>query len=378
MDNLTTPNITIAYDAKRAFLNYRGLGNYCRNLFGQMSKYYGEHKYLLCTPKDTQLYPWLGNTPFERVMPTGLWLLTPSLWRRHGIPQSLKERNIDIFHGLSQELPVGIEKLGCKTIVTMHDAIFMRYPELYSATYRLSFIRRNQSACKRADLIVAISEQTKRDYIDFFGVEENRIRVVYQGCNDIYWQPIPEWQLQDVSQQHKLPSSYILSVGALEERKNHIRLIKSIASAKIDLPLVLVGKGNDKRIHTLYNTAKQYGVRLYILTDVQLEHLPAIYHLASVFAYPSVFEGFGIPILEAARCKTPIVTSTGTCFEEIVKEGAMYASPFDVDAIGDAIKTTLTDKKQTSKRITIALAETEKFHAENIAREMMNTYTSLL
>lgn len=378
MEQTQGKRLTIAYDAKRAFLNYRGLGNYCRNLFMQMARYYGENSYCLCTPKDKGLYPRLLQPPFERILPVALWKMAPSIWRRYGIPYALKDKYIDIYHGLSQELPEGIEKVGCKTIVTMHDAIFLRYPHLYSPTYRYSFIKRNQSACRRADCIIAISEQTKLDYIRFFNVEPDRIRVVYQGCNDLYWQPVSPAQMATVREKYNLPSDYILSVGALEERKNHLRLIQAVAAGHINLPLVLVGRGKESFKHQLYDTAKQYGVSLFLIENAQTEDLPAIYRQASVFAYISLFEGFGIPILEAARSQTPIVAATGTCFEEIAAEGALYAAPTDIEAIGDALNRTLQDTEKTTERIKLATANTEKFRAENIAYNMMQTYYSLL
>ena len=375
---LNHEDIVIAYDAKRAFLNQRGLGNYSRTLLAQMKHFYGHNRYILCTPEDKHLYPWLSEAPFEKVMPQGLWQLAPSVWRRFGIAPALKSQHIDIYHGLSQELPEGIEHLGCKTIVTMHDAIFMRYPQLYSATYRASFIRRNQSACERADCIIAISEQTKKDFIEFFGVAENRIRVVYQGCNERYWQAIEPQEVAAVAARYQLPKDYILSVGAVEERKNYVRLIQAMAAASIDLPLVIVGRGNERQVRLLQETAKRYGVSLQLIDNARTEDLPAIYQQAAVFVYPSLFEGFGIPILEAARCQTPIVTSSGTCFEEIAGEGALYVPPTDEQAIGQAIRESLEKREETKQRVLTALAETEKFRAENIAQHLMQTYHETL
>lgn len=370
--------LTIAFDAKRAYLNYRGLGNYSRNLLAQLAHYDSEARYLLCTPQDKGLFPQLNREPFERIMPQGLWNLVPSVWRRMGIPAALRDKHVDIYHGLSQELPEGIERLGCKTVVTMHDAIFMRYPQLYSAAYRHSFIRRNESACRRADLIIAISEQTKRDFMSFFNVEEERIRVVYQGCNERYWLPVSEAQQHEVAETYQLPKAFVLSVGALEERKNQVRLIEAMADARIDLPLVLVGRGNAQQVQRLRQTAQQKGVQLQIIDNVRTEHLPAIYHAAAVFAYPSLFEGFGIPILEAARCGTPIVTGSGICFEEIAGKGALYVNPTDAGAIGEALRITLLNDCQTQQRVEQAKTNTEKFRAEKIAQSMMTAYSSLL
>jgi glycosyltransferase involved in cell wall biosynthesis len=147
-----------------------------------------------------------------------------------------------------------------------------------------------------------------------------------------------------------------------------------MAAAHIDLPLVIVGRGNERQAQLLRETATRYGVSLQLIENARTEDLPAIYRRASVFVYPSLFEGFGIPILEAARCQTPIVTSAGTCFEEIAGEGALYVSPTEEQAIGQAIRDTLDHREETSRRVLTALNNTEKFRAENIAHNMMQTY----
>jgi len=370
--------LTIAFDAKRAFLNYRGLGNYCRNLFRQLSTYYPNNRYLLLTPRDKGIYPELSQVPFEAITPHGLWSLTPSLWRRAGIPAALKNEKIAIYHGLSQELPLGVERLGCKTVVTMHDAIFLRYPELYSRTYVDLFTRKNREACEKADLIIAISEQTKQDYMSFFGVSEDRIRVVYQGCYEGFWEPVSKEQLSAATQRWDLPSQYILSVGALEPRKNALTLIDALQAAHVDFPLVLVGRGKEEYKVQLRERAQQAGITLILIEDATMQDLPALYRLASVFAYPSLFEGFGIPVLEAARSGVPVVASTGTCFEEIAGQGALYADPHDPEAIGQQIKRLIEDTSFAKKQVKTALMNTEHFRDEQIAKNMWNVYQELL
>jgi len=366
--------MTIAFDAKRAFLNYRGLGNYCRNLFRQLSTYYPDNHYLLLTPKDTTTYPWLHHAPLETITPKGLWQIAPSLWRQYGIPKALKEKEVDIYHGLSQELPRGIEQVNCKKIVTMHDAIFLRYPELYSKTYVELFTRKNQYACQHADLIIAISEQTKRDYIQFFHVDPARIRVVYQGCHEDFWKPVSQDKLSAVRQRWQLPEQYILSVGALEPRKNAVTIIQAIAAKKLNLPLVLVGRGKDDYKQMLKNRAHQLGVSLILIEDATMADLPAIYHQSSVFVYPSLFEGFGIPVLEAARSQVPIIASRGICFEEIAGDGAFYVEPTDAETMGQLIQQLLEDTTLAHQHMDSALINTEHFRDEQIAQQMWKIY----
>jgi glycosyltransferase involved in cell wall biosynthesis len=164
----------------------------------------------------------------------------------------------------------------------------------------------------------------------------------------------------------------------LEARKNHSRIIEALADAHIALPLVLVGKGNRAFRQQLIDTARRYSIDLRILDNAATQDLPAIYRMALVFVYPSLFEGFGIPILEAARCSTPIVASSGICFDEITADGALYADPLDVAAIGHAIHDTLYDSRQTAERVRKALNHTEKFRAQRIMNDMMDVYRSII
>lgn len=378
MDPTTTHPLNIAFDAKRAYLNYRGLGNYCRTLLGQLSALYPENTYWLCTPQDPGDYPWLNQAPFRKMAPSGLWKISPSLWRRVGITSALKDAKIDIYHGLSQELPAHIRRLHCRTVVTMHDAIYLRHPELYSPTYVWAFTQKNKQACKDADCIVAISEQTKRDYIDFFHVPEEKIRVIYQGCHPIFWEPASAEHDRQVIARYNLSSEYILSVGALEARKNALRILQGMAEAHIDLPLVLVGRGNPSYVQQLQRTAETLHIRLILIQNAQHQDLPSIYRKASVFVFPSLFEGFGIPILEAARCGVPVVASLGTCFEEICQEAALYVDPLRPDAIGNAIRRYLDDTPLRQQMSAQALVNTERFRQEKVAAEMMALYQSLV
>jgi len=225
----------IAFDAKRAFANRRGLGNYSRDVIRLMRTYAPENDYVLFGSPSDAYEPGAARV----VSPKGLWRCFPSLWRTCGCLNSLD--GIDIYHGLSGELPFGIHRKEVKTVVTVHDAIFMRYPELYSATYRWLFARKVQYACDHADLIIAISEQTKRDIIEFFHADERKIHVVYQGCNNRFREPVSEARLAAVRKQYRLPEQFILSVGAIEPRKNLKNLIEAMSMAHIDLPLVAVG-----------------------------------------------------------------------------------------------------------------------------------------
>ena len=180
----------IGFDAKRAFSNNTGLGNYSRDAIRILSDYFPDNKYFLYTPKNYN-NPRLSfiadrKNTFIRTPESLLDRALKTYWRSKSVVNDLFTNKIDIFHGLSNELPIAIENTSIKTVVTIHDLIFIRYPHLFKTIDRKIYYRKFKSACQRADKIIAVSEQTKRDIIDFFSISAYRISVVYQGCNTVF------------------------------------------------------------------------------------------------------------------------------------------------------------------------------------------------
>lgn len=365
------PNLTIAFDAKRAFLNNRGLGNYSRDVIRLLTTYAPEHTYLLCTPslnKERLSQSWFDPS-LHVVTPHGLWSLSPSLWRTKGVLGDVG--NADVYFGLSGELPYGIDRRPIRTVVTMHDAIFLRYPELYSPTYRWLFRRKVQYACDIADTVIAISEQTKRDLIEFFHTDERKIEVVYQGCSHIFRQPVSEEQVRAVKAKYQLPECYLLDVGAIEPRKNLKNLVLALATLPEykDIPLIAVG-GRTAYTAEVEQIARQLGINLRCLHSVAFADFPALYKGATVFCYPSVFEGFGIPILEAMCVGVPVLTSTGSCFAETGGEAALYADPLNVQEIGGQLQRVLADETLRQTMIAKGYAQARRFTDERVAENL--------
>ena len=156
---------------------------------------------------------------------------------------ALKNNHIQLYHGLTNELPLGIHKSGIKTVVSIHDLIFIRFPELYPYFDRKIYKSKFKYACKIADKIIAISQQTKSDIIKYFGIKEEKIEVIYQGCHPIFQKPLPTEELERIKQQYQLPEKYVLNVGTIEKRKNLLSLVKAIKPLE-DINLVIVGKKN--------------------------------------------------------------------------------------------------------------------------------------
>ncbi|HEY8402810.1 MAG TPA: glycosyltransferase family 1 protein [Cytophagaceae bacterium] len=371
--------LRIAFDAKRAFNNYSGLGNYNRYIIDSLRKFYPENQYLYYTPK-------LINKEYqdklkkeEVILPSSfLDSLFPSLWRTFRLLQEAAKAKADIFHGLSNELPLLDSNI--KKVVTIHDLIFLRYPELYSPIDRIIYNIKFKKACQMADVVIAISEQTKRDIVDFYNIPESKVRVVYQDCNSVYHQKLDSATLKNISNKYSLSSGYILCVGTLEKRKNQLTLLKAFLSAGIkDLHLVFVGKSTGYK-KTLDDFIVQNALqsRISFLSNVPVEDMPGIFQNSLAVLYPSVFEGFGLPVLEGINSGIPVITSKGSCFSEAGGGGALYVQPNDVEELAQAIRLVIEDTKVRSELIAAGNAHALQFRPEKTMPELLSVYQSLI
>jgi glycosyltransferase involved in cell wall biosynthesis len=368
----------IGFDAKRAYLNRSGLGNYSRTLISQLCLRFPENEYFLFHPGGEAVA--LNFPPAKSITVNPSSFLNrkfSSYWRSVSQGSDIAKQGIDLFHGLSNELPLDIRKSGAVSVVTVHDLIFLRYPGLYKFTDRLIYKSKFYQSCKRADAVVAISEQTKTDIIEFLGIEPAKVHVVYQGCNPLFYNSADEKTCELIRKKYGLPENYILYVGTIEERKNLLQLVKAKHIYGIGNPLVVVGG------HTPYMNRVQEYIGQNKMTDVmflrniQQEELPVFYQMADLFVYPSSFEGFGIPILEALNSGTPVVTGKGGCLEETGGENSLYVNPLDPEEIADAIKRILSDANLRERMTAAGKQHALNFREERTAGEMMKLYLSL-
>jgi glycosyltransferase involved in cell wall biosynthesis len=370
----------IGFDAKRAFYNYSGLGNYSRNLLTALSRQYPENSYFLFTPKSKNRYILVNDDRYRIIEPQGLiYKYISSIWRIRFMKNAIKSEKIQLFHGLSQELPFGIEKTGVKSIVTVHDLIFMRFPEFYNWIDAKIYYLKLSHACRVSDKVVAISNQTKSDLIRFLNIPPDKIKVIHQGCNPYFWNDYTKEFWLEVKTKYNLPDRYLLYVGTIEERKNLLGIIKALHLKNIEVPLVVVGRKADEYYKTVMNYISKNNLNNVSFPDrVKNLELPVIYQNAECFIYPSFFEGFGIPILEALVSRTPVITSKNGCFSEAAGPGSLYVDPNDVEKIGEAIQKVISSKQLRDEMIETGLKFANKFKDEVIANNYMNLYSSML
>lgn len=369
----------LGFDAKRFFHNKTGLGNYSLDLIRILAQYHPENSYLLYNPKPKKIdrIPVDGKIIIEHLPESKKDKKLSSLWRLFSISTQIKKDKVDLYHGLSGEIPIGLNKSQVKTVVTIHDLIFMRYPNLYSFFDRKIHYYKFKYAANKADLVIAISEQTKKDIITYLKINPNKIKVIYQGCAPIFKEEISAEFIEFTRNKYLLPTNFILNVGTIEKRKNVLSVIKAIK--EIDTQLVIIGKKTAyfNEIKTFISENKLQN-KVIFLENVELKELASIYRMASVFIYPSVFEGFGIPIIEALYSKTPVITSKGGCFSEAGGENSIYIDALSTEEIKVKLEEVLANPEKREAMKQKGHEFVQKFNDENIAKEWIETYHEVM
>ena len=373
--------LKIGFDAKRIVRNATGLGSYGRTLVNDLAA---------VPALDLTLYaPDEGRIELRRQVQERDNLhyhfancrtaLGRALWRSRGIISQMRRDGIQVYHGLSGELPVGIGRTGIKSVVTIHDLIFLRHPEYYKKVDVRIYTRKFRQALKEADRIVAISECTRRDICELGGVDKSRVSLIYQSCSPRFSADVDVRLLWQVRDKYELPDRYVLSVGSIEERKNVLQAVRALHYLPDDVSLVIVGRQTDytARVYQ-YILDHRLVNRVLLLHGVTDTELPAFYRMADAFVYPSRYEGFGIPIIEAISAHLPVVACTGSCLEEAGGPDSLYVKPDDDQTMANAISRVLFGAPGRQQRIERSLQYISRFRNTDAAQHFVDLYNSLL
>ncbi|HYG40203.1 MAG TPA: glycosyltransferase family 1 protein [Cytophagales bacterium] len=372
----------IGFDAKRAFANNTGLGNYSRFVIKSLHHNFPENDFYLYTPvlkENKEFSAFDTNHKLHYKLPSKIVtsLGFKSLWRSFGIANQAEKDHLDIYHGLSNELPFGKKRF--KTVVTIHDLLFLRFPHLYKKIDVEIYKNKWKYACKEADKIIAISNQTAEDLNTFLNIPSHKIEVVYQGCNEVFKQEFDSRKLKSVAEKYALPTDFILNVGTVEPRKNALTIVKSLPFlTNTEIPLVIVGRETPYKQDIIEFIQKENLTnRVIFLHNVPFEDLPLIYQLSKLFIYPSIFEGFGIPIIEALNSGIPVISSTGSCFSEAGGKDSLYIDPKSPEQLAEAIQSVLKNPTKARFMIERGKEYVKRFESEKIADDIMSVYNMI-
>lgn len=375
----------IGFDGKRATMNFTGLGNYCRSVIIHLGKYFPENEFILFTPalKHPERYPeLLQGKPFSFRFPKIILKKYLSwFWRSFLIQGILKKERIAIYHGLSGELPLGKKNKKTPFILTVHDLIFFRFPEYYKPMDRTIYKMKSRYSVKKADQIIAISDQTRKDLIEFLQVDTRKITVIYQACSDLFYHKLSVLELNLIREKYRLPKRFILYVGTLEARKRSLELLKAYSifykNWAYPIDLVLVGKKTPYFLNLEnYIHENQLAEHVHFYHTVPSIELPGFYQMAEIFTYPSTFEGFGLPILEALVSGVPVISSLGSCFSEAGGKGSLYLDPENSLVFAEKIKEVLDSPERQKQMIQEGYEHSKRFEPSVLAKELMEVYTS--
>jgi glycosyltransferase involved in cell wall biosynthesis len=372
----------IGFDAKRLYCNFTGLGNYSRTLVKNLVTFFPDEEYFLYSPKIVQSPVhqfFLANESLHSHIYGGPLKF---VWRSSLIKKRLTKDRLDLYHGLSNELPFNLKSSGIRSIVTIHDLIFKVYPGTYPLIDRQIYDFKFRRACEQADRIIAISESTSRDIVKFYEVDPQKIEVIYQSCHPVYYEKDESTRDNLKKVPSRLPPEYLLYVGSVIHRKNLGAIVRAYEHLPPDLrlPLVVVGSGKryKKEVREMVRDKDLEDLVFWLedLHDPKL--LRAIYQAAQVLIYPSYYEGFGLPVAEALLCGTPVITSKLSSMPEAGGPASLYVDPENAEELAQAIEKVLTDPVLRSRMMKEGLRYAgTRFSPETVTTQLVKMYSDI-
>lgn len=378
------PSRRIGFDAIRALRNTTGLGNYARGVLRGLRQ---------CQPAlDIHLYaPDPGRAEFADLAgELGATLHLPlrtvnpvsrTLWRTFRIGHAAATDQVQLYHGLTHEIPRDLPATRIPSVVSFHDLIYQKYPRYFPLVDRWSYRWRYRWSARHATALVAVSEQTRDDLVECYGVEPARIAVIPPARHPAFAIPVAAVARAAVREKYGLPAEFLFSLGTLEARKNHRTLIAALATldAAGTLPLVLAGRdGGALKSLQQEIAARGLAGRATVLADVASTDLPALMQSATIFLYPSLVEGFGMPIVEALSSGTPVIASAGGCFVEAGGPGTRYVPSGDVDGWAAAIRQLAGDTAAIGRMRDAGRAWATRFDGDRLARQLVGVYDAVI
>jgi glycosyltransferase involved in cell wall biosynthesis len=373
----------IGFDAKRLFCNNTGLGNYSRSLVQHVQRYCPKATFHLFTPEARQQSAtslFFDESKFH-IHESNARI--KAYWRSFSIVKDLQHTGIEIYHGLSNELPHNIKQTGIKSVVTIHDLIFKTQAQTYSLAERLVYDRKFKYACQQADQIVAISEHTKQDIIRYYHIDPEKISVIYQVCNTLFYQLRSAEELAFVREKYQLPKEFFLYVGSVEARKNAKLIVAAyqMLDPKERIPIIIVGKGGKykEEVKQMIMAAQLETSFIWLEHLSNNEHLQCLYQLAKALIYPSFYEGFGLPIAEALLSQTPVIAAQTSSLMEAGGPDTLYINPYDAQSLSIAMSRIVNDQAlcQSMREKGYAYAQAQ-FAPETLSQQMIQLYQKLL
>lgn len=362
----------IGFDGR--MITWSGIGTYSRNLLEALACIDSDNQYtIFCYEDDRKLLPQASNFNKRIVSQPVFSLYSQQKWKKE-----IMETGIDIFHSPHFILPLSVS---CRTIVTIHDLIPLVIPQVMPSMVNRQFYRiANKRGLKKAVRIIAVSNATKKDIIRLFNVPANKIKVVYEAASKEFSETAEPSHAEPAFKKNDITLPFVLAIGNPKSHKNWERLIKSFALITNKIPvhkLVLVGPAKPlSATARLHNLIDEYnlGGKVIFVDYVESKYLPAFYNAADVFVFPSLYEGFGLPVVEAMACGTPVITSNVSSLPEVAGEAGLLVDPFNIEELSEAILKVVTDNRLKRSLAKKGIEQVLRFSWEKTAKETLKIY----
>ena len=368
----------IAIDGRK--LRDYGIGTYVRNLLRQLGRQDTVNEYVVyCRASDCDTVEELGPRFRAIVETAGAY----SIAEQFALPIDLRRDGAELFHAPHYVLPV---LTPCRSVVTIHDCIHLRFPQYLPSTLGYAYARGQMwTATHRAARVITVSEASKRDILRYFRVPESRIDVIYNAIDDRFWQEPPADEVARVRERYRLTDPFVLYAGNIKPHKNLERLIEAFHVMRqtspdlVNVQLLIIGDEISKYAtlrravhrHKLHKHVRFFGF-------VSDQTLAALYRLADVFVFPSLYEGFGLPPLEAMASGTPVIASNVSSLPEVVGNAAVMIDPYEPDAIADAMRRVLTSAELRADLRAKGLARAREFSWERSIKRVREIYDEVM
>jgi glycosyltransferase involved in cell wall biosynthesis len=370
----------IGIDYTAAVRQGAGIGRYTRGLIRALAELDHETPYLLFSAgRDPDPRPWPPNF-CQRPVPLSDRHLA-ILWQRLRLPVPIEwfTGPLDLFHSPDFVLP---PVRRARTALTVHDLSFLRYPACFSPPLLRYLLGAVPRSIERADLVLADSEHTQRDLEELLGVPAEQVRVVHAGVEPEF-APRPASEVAAVRQRYGIQRPYLLGLGTLQPRKNFVRLIEAYRLLRQERHIphqLVIGGGRGWLYEPILEAIEAHGLQedVLLIGFVEDADLPALYTGAKLFAFPSLYEGFGIPVLEAMACGTPVVASSASSLPEVAGDAALLARPTDVEALAEALWRALDDAALRADLRASGLEQARRFTWAKAAQRLLEGYRELM
>jgi glycosyltransferase involved in cell wall biosynthesis len=368
----------ICIDTSPAVHHRAGLGRYAQELTTALLALDPENEYIAfyTRPAEAQVDPPLDRLPHLTTnLPTKPWRMSALLAHFVGVPQDRLFPSADVFHATDHLLP---RLSRVKSVFTLHDLIYQFYPETHKPLNRWFLTLMMPRFLRAADAVISVSESTKSDAMRFYGLGETKIQVIHEGVHARF-RPAPSDAISAVRRKYGLVGGFILSLGTIEPRKNLTSLLEAYHVLKNQgarRKLVIVGK-KGWLYADFFRRLRELGLEDEVIFPgfVPDDDLPALYSAADLFVFPSLYEGFGLPVLEAMACGVPVITSNTSSLPEVAGEAALLIDPRDIGGLVKAIQLTLADEQTRTEMRDQGVQQAAKFSWEKAARETLLVYS---